>query len=588
MKSQVKIQHYLFISTVAVILGVSLYLQYTSSPVSIYKIMPRDFNKFIILFFLLSLAVIFEMLKIVFYKSIITIQVTVTLTILFIFGKNYAILFVMVYYIFSILKKKYKNLRKLYSNFLKYAHHIILTIVASNLFENLYLHNHNKILDLLIAALVYKILNFIIVDLIWLKLLKAGPKIKHLLKIFFLELWIYISSIPLAVLLSPMAKNGTKVYSIDELLSAFYFIVIIAFLIKSYSKKTDLYDRLEYELKKNKSISSKLEKMIKAFRRDDNNMDYKSFTKDIAYQVAHIFEYNYVLINKLNYIENKVERISYYGISEEDFERLKSNPPPISFYNMFSNEENRVSNSFFFSMNSNVDSKYIYYPKIHLLESNYEEGEKTWTKDYTLIVPIGNLKKPLGYISLDQPQNGKFPALDNLRLLELFSQNIAAYFNLLERLEELDKENLTDPITSLYGIRYISKIKENEFKYLLLIDIMSFKDLNIKYGLEKSDLILKKLGKIIKKYTRKKDIVIRYIGDWFLVFTNSKYEEIIKQFKAISIMAKKIEINDEKFEIELQYGIASLKGKKIKDAIFEAKNSVIGSQIISMEGKCQF
>ncbi len=572
MKSQAESKRFLFISIMAILFGLSLFWQYSTEPILLSNAVPNDFIKAFTLILLFLLSVIFELLRIKFYNSIITIQVMVSLSVLFLFGKDTAIFFVLIYYLIPLLNRKYKAMINVYNSFLKYAHHAILIIILSNLFYYLLPVINNKYLDLVLIAILYKLLNYIIIDWIWLNKLEVNKAAQeNILRVLMIETWIYLSSIPLVAILAQIFTEKNENVQIIQLISIFYFITIITFFIKSYSVKTDLYEKLKYELQKNKSISTKLKKMLQSIKRFEVlNEDYETFSRFIAEDIAHIFEYNYVLINKFDYQNDKIQRIASYGMSEEDFKNLQNNPPPISFYNIFAKDENRVSNSYFFSANQFENEKYIYYTPI---QTEYEQNEKKWTKDDTLVIPIGTIEEPIGYVSLDQPQNGRLPSIETLRLLEVFVQNISYHFSLIEKINKLNEESLRDPITSLYGIRYLKKLK-NKFSKLVLIDIKDFKNISSKFGLEKSDVILQELAKIIKRYTRKQDIVIRYIGDWFLILSNSDYENLRSQLRTISILASKIIVEQEKVKVVLQFGIIDVTDEDIMKSIFKAQSQL--------------
>ncbi|WP_218914911.1 GGDEF domain-containing protein [Desulfurobacterium thermolithotrophum] len=83
-----------------------------------------------------------------------------------------------------------------------------------------------------------------------------------------------------------------------------------------------------------------------------------------------------------------------------------------------------------------------------------------------------------------------------------------------------------DPLTEIYNRRkLLDKLKEeyekskrfNQPLSILMLDIDHFKRVNDTYGHQIGDLVLKKLGKILKETIRKIDIVGRYGGEEFLI-----------------------------------------------------------------------
>ena len=84
----------------------------------------------------------------------------------------------------------------------------------------------------------------------------------------------------------------------------------------------------------------------------------------------------------------------------------------------------------------------------------------------------------------------------------------------------------TDSLTGLYNRRYLTEIvKQLEAdkemppeSALIMIDLDNFKQINDTYGHLIGDIILTRVGTIIKNHIRRTDIACRYGGDEFLVF----------------------------------------------------------------------
>lgn len=130
---------------------------------------------------------------------------------------------------------------------------------------------------------------------------------------------------------------------------------------------------------------------------------------------------------------------------------------------------------------------------------------------------------------------------------------VTAYFSLLvydfiRRSNELyrryKEESQVDFLTGVYNHRQfnefldeITMIKENpENLSILAIDIDHFKIVNDTYGHPEGDLILAKLGKILKSTTRKFDIVGRTGGEEFTIMlldcTNHRALEIAERIRS--------------------------------------------------------
>ncbi len=121
--------------------------------------------------------------------------------------------------------------------------------------------------------------------------------------------------------------------------------------------------------------------------------------------------------------------------------------------------------------------------------------------------------------------------------------------------EELRQLAITDGLTNLYNYRYFKEQLQQEINRatrhglsvaLVMIDIDHFKHYNDKNGHPAGDMLLRKLGKLLKDNVRNIDLAARYGGEEFslvLIETN-KY--------AAKIVAEKIRklIEQQKFDYE--------------------------------------
>ncbi len=90
------------------------------------------------------------------------------------------------------------------------------------------------------------------------------------------------------------------------------------------------------------------------------------------------------------------------------------------------------------------------------------------------------------------------------------------------RIQEL---SISDHLTGLYNRRYLSMRLEEEWARclrqkeplsILLADIDDFKMVNDTYGHDKGDEVLRNVGTILRKMSRKEDVVARYGGEEFV------------------------------------------------------------------------
>ena len=102
-------------------------------------------------------------------------------------------------------------------------------------------------------------------------------------------------------------------------------------------------------------------------------------------------------------------------------------------------------------------------------------------------------------------------------------------------------KSYADPLTEIYNRQYLYDIliKKLPSSYqLFMIDIDFFKKINDTYGHDAGDLILREVANRIKSLIREEDILIRYDGEEFLIYTTKLTPE--KCFEFAERIRKKI------------------------------------------------
>lgn len=146
-----------------------------------------------------------------------------------------------------------------------------------------------------------------------------------------------------------------------------------------------------------------------------------------------------------------------------------------------------------------------------------------------------------------------------------------------------------DYITGLYNKRYLDKIMFEEFlcnevnSYMIAIGIDDFDILTLNYGYESSEIILKKVAKIINKKIKNKGFCCRVFGEKFIIVIESnkkininkfalEIKELIESFnfyinnKNISVcvnIAITSSMNFVNYEDYFNYTIAALENSKL-------------------------
>lgn len=156
---------------------------------------------------------------------------------------------------------------------------------------------------------------------------------------------------------------------------------------------------------------------------------------------------------------------------------------------------------------------------------------------------------------------------------------------------DLSKKYLYDPLTNTYNRYFLSKIEEyesiGEKFYVVFADIDFFKKINDTHGHDAGDYVLKLFSKKLNQSVKgKKDFVVRYGGEEFILFFNVKNtdiftKDILKQRveqvrKSIEDMS--IEYDEKPIKITSSFGVSSdfdeILSKRIQKAdtcLYEAK-----------------
>lgn len=198
-----------------------------------------------------------------------------------------------------------------------------------------------------------------------------------------------------------------------------------------------------------------------------------------------------------------------------------------------------------------------------------------------------------------QAKNGKYVSLTYFASSKENKKYIVGYVTdyTLEFIEEqsLLKAARIDTLTETYRRSYfVKKVKEHMINMddkgaLVFVDVDNFKSINDKYGHSYGDIVLMKIGAVLKNYFQnKKAIIARSGGDEFLIYLHeiSSYSEVsallnglISAIKSISIS----EINLKQVYISMGVSLFPLHSnnyetlfKYADDSLYQAKN-VVGS-----------
>lgn len=133
----------------------------------------------------------------------------------------------------------------------------------------------------------------------------------------------------------------------------------------------------------------------------------------------------------------------------------------------------------------------------------------------------------------------------------------------------LREEAIRDALTGLFNRRYMDEIFERELSRakrqgfpvsIVMLDIDHFKQLNDTFGHKAGDIMLQKIGEMLKAQTRREDIVCRYGGEEFVVILPGATADVAVLFaERWRLSFQSIEMNyaDKSLQATLSAGVAA-------------------------------
>lgn len=158
------------------------------------------------------------------------------------------------------------------------------------------------------------------------------------------------------------------------------------------------------------------------------------------------------------------------------------------------------------------------------------------TKSF-LIVPVKIKDNVIGVLSLTDKKDQSVFTDDDLKILDLISQNFALSIENLRLSEKVNNLSNLDPLTDLLSHRsfheqLIEEIYRAE-RYrralaITILDIDDFSEYNQVHGYSAGDNVVKQINKIIKENTRQTDVIGRYGSDEFgIIMSETKLNRAI-------------------------------------------------------------
>ena len=211
-----------------------------------------------------------------------------------------------------------------------------------------------------------------------------------------------------------------------------------------------------------------------------------------------------------------------------------------------------------------------------------------------IVIPIIYREEAIGALFLRTSRKEKSFRSAEINFLQTVANSSAnALYNaflfdeMRQEKHRLEKLAITDYLTGLYNNRYFFHRLEEEFEKAkryntplscIMIDIDYFKSINDEYGHRKGDGVLRELGRVLKKNTRKGDIIARYGGEEFIMLLpHTDKEGALKEAERLRRL-----IADQRFKslnkvITASFGISSWPSSDIQhsdDLVTAADNAL--------------
>ena len=189
-----------------------------------------------------------------------------------------------------------------------------------------------------------------------------------------------------------------------------------------------------------------------------------------------------------------------------------------------------------------------------------------------ICVPLMVQGEILGMVCITCPDEGRLQRQQQLAVI--IGDAIKLSLSNLKLQEKLRELALTDPLTGLGNRRYLEDNLSRELARTLrretsvcaaMLDLDHFKNYNDTYGHDAGDMLLRKLGELLRKNLRQSDIICRYGGEEFVVvLIDSSLVEVRQRLEKIQKMIK---------EIEIQKGKERFGGVTVSIGLVEARDS---------------
>lgn len=161
--------------------------------------------------------------------------------------------------------------------------------------------------------------------------------------------------------------------------------------------------------------------------------------QQVAASIATCTGFRILVISLIEERGNYLSAVAFAGLSGEDERILREAHTPVEHMVRVMRQEFRISQSYFIPHQHNE----VLAGLTSLVSKSFEDyPEGGWHPEDALIVPLFSPReqKLLGFLSLDDPEDGKMPALESIEVAELFADRAATAIDNARLFQERDDE----------------------------------------------------------------------------------------------------------------------------------------------------
>jgi diguanylate cyclase (GGDEF)-like protein len=231
------------------------------------------------------------------------------------------------------------------------------------------------------------------------------------------------------------------------------------------------------------------------------------------------------------------------------------------------------------------------------------KDEESACRDFRALIlsPLISEGKLNGVLRLESPQPGNY-LTDDLRLLEIIADVAAVSIKNVSLYLKTQELAITDSLTGLYLVRYFHQRLSEEIAHslmdnrpfsLLIIDVDYFKQFNDRFGHSAGDMVLKRIARILQKFTQANDLVCRYGGEEFaLALLNMDKQKAFLKAEEIrhAVAQEEFQIRRHKIKLSISLGLANFpQDSRMKDdLIFKADTALYKAKNLGRNRSCPF